>query len=477
MEGMTWSWTNETSFPLGMGKCANFKPATGRIYNDMKDFTSLFKNKRITIMGLGLLGRGLGDTIFLAGLGARVTVTDLKTADELAPSIEALKGLPIKFTLGEHKDEDFIHADMIIRNADVPKSSRFLAIARERNIPVEMDESLFCKIFKGRVVGVTGTRGKTTTTTLIHHILQKANGSAYLAGNIKGAATLPLLEMVNDDSIVTLELSSWQLQGFHDSKVSPNASVFTNIHPDHLNRYSGLEDYIEDKKAIYLYQKENDFCVFNKLQEETAKLAKYAPAGKAFFNPGEIPESWKIKLPGKHNLENVAAAITLTRQLNVDEHLIKEAVEEFPGVEHRLQWLGETRGVGFVNDTTSTTPVSGIAAVESLESRRILLIAGGADKKLDLTSYAEKITERVEYVALLEGTATEKLRRAIVDLGGSSKIIGTYKDLERATLDLFDLAKEGDVILLSPGCASFGLFANEFHRGEVFIHAVNRLIG
>ncbi len=442
----------------------------------MEDFSSLFKNKRITIMGLGLLGRGLGDTIFLARLGAKVTVTDLKNANELAPSIEALKGLPIKFRLGEHREEDFANADMIIRNADVPKSSPYLAMAKERNIPVEMDESLFCKIFKGRVVGVTGTRGKTTTTTLVHNILIKANKSAYLAGNIKGAATLPLLDKVNEDSIVTLELSSWQLQGFHDSCVSPNASVFTNIYPDHLNRYSGMEDYIEDKKAIYLYQKQDDFCVFNGMQEETAALANYAPAGKAFFSLGEIPESWKIKLPGKHNLENAAAAITLARALNIEDAAIKEAVEEFPGVEHRLQWLGEARGVGFINDTTSTTPVSGVAAIESVGSRRILLIAGGADKKLDLTSYAEKITEGVEHVALLDGTATNKLRRAIIELGGSDKIIGTYKDMEAATSDLFDLAKEGDVILLSPGCASFGLFANEFHRGEIFMDIVHRLI-
>jgi UDP-N-acetylmuramoylalanine--D-glutamate ligase len=442
----------------------------------MIDYSSIFKDKRITVMGLGLLGRGLGDTMFLVRAGARVTVTDLKTAEQLAPSIERLSGLPLTYRLGEHKEEDFTQADMIIRNADAPRSSRFLALAMERGIPVEMDESLFCKIFSGKVIGVTGTRGKTTTTTLLHRILLKAGLDARLAGNIMGVATLPLLETTNKESIAVLELSSWQLQGFHDSHISPSASVFTNIHPDHLNRYSSMDEYIYDKKAIYQYQTGDDICVFNGEQPETIELSREAPAKKAFFSRVNIPPDWTIRAPGGHNLENVAAAMTLALELGIDEKSIKEAIEEFHGVEHRLQPVGEAAGIVFINDSTSTTPVSGVAAIEAMDSTRVFLIAGGADKNLDPTPFAQKIAQKTTHVALLEGTATTRLREAIIEHGGAHKITGVYGDLMSAVRDLYEKAQEGDTILLSPGAASFGMFSNEFHRGKMFMDIVNELI-
>jgi len=207
----------------------------------MLDPRTLFEGKRITVMGLGLLGRGLLDTVFLAQSGADVTVTDLKDADQLASSLKQLEGLPIKLKLGGHDPQDFIKADMILRNADVPRSSPFLKMATEHGVPVEMDESLFCKHFEGRVVGITGTRGKTTTTILVHNILSVAWSRVFLGGNVMGRATLPLLSKASSDDTVVLELSSWQLQGFHDAGLSPNASVFTNIYPDHLNRYNGMQ--------------------------------------------------------------------------------------------------------------------------------------------------------------------------------------------------------------------------------------------
>ena len=180
----------------------------------MKDFRSIFSGKKITVMGLGLLGRGLNDTLFLLKCGARVTVTDLKSREQLAASLEKLEDLPVEIRVGGHDPADFINCDMILRNADVPKSSPFLNLAKEKGIPVEMDESLFCKNFKGLVIGITGTRGKTTTTELIYRILSQAKRNVFLAGNIMGLATLPLLEHASDDDIVVLELSSWQLQGF-----------------------------------------------------------------------------------------------------------------------------------------------------------------------------------------------------------------------------------------------------------------------
>jgi UDP-N-acetylmuramoylalanine--D-glutamate ligase len=443
----------------------------------MIDPCRLFSGKKITVMGLGLLGRGLKDTQFLVKCGAEVTVTDLKTADQLQSSLDQLQGLPIKFKLGVHDVDDFRKADMILRNADVPQTSPFLKIAEESGVPVEMDESLFCKHFAGRVVGITGTRGKTTTTTLTHMILSHGNARAFLAGNIMGCATLPLLAEATEHDIVVLELSSWQLQGFHKAGISPSASVFTNIYPDHLNRYNGMEDYTWDKKAIFMYQTGEDFCLFNADQPEMVAMASEAPGVKGFFSEKDVPADWAVKLPGSHNRQNIAAAIGLTSRLGVSIEKIREAVEDFSGVEHRLQWLGDVDGIGFINDSTSTTPVAGNVALNSLKGKRILLIAGGADKKLDLTPFASEAAKLSHRIALLEGSATAKLREGIVQSGGEGKISGVFQSLEDAVANLLSTAERGDVVLLSPGCASFGMFRNEFHRGETFVEIFQRLSG
>jgi len=291
-----------------------------------------------------------------------------------------------------------------------------------------------------------------------------------------GQATLPLLEEAKSGDTVVLELSSWQLQGFHNARLSPSASVFTNVYQDHLNRYSGMAEYIEDKKAIFLYQRETDFCIFNGDQQETLDLAMEAPAGQDFFSVRDIPADWPIRLPGRHNRENIAAALRLSRRLGVPDSAIQAEVENFAGVEHRLQWLGEKDGIGFVNDATSTTPVSGCAALDALAGKRILLIAGGADKKIDLKPFARAAASKSAKIALLVGDATPALHRDIAEAGGEGKIVGNFDNLSSAVHELIREASSGDVVLLSPGCASFGMFRNEFHRGETFISIVEEIL-
>jgi len=443
----------------------------------MPDAKALFEGKKITVMGLGLLGRGLGDTLFLIRNGARVTVTDLKTEQELAESVEKLRGLPCTLKLGGHDPADFMNVDMVLRNADVPRSSEFLRIAAANSVPVEMDESLFCKHFRGTVVGITGTRGKTTTTVLVHRILQSAGNRAFLSGNLLGCSTLPLLEQAGPHDIVVLELSSWQLQGFHDARISPHASIFTNVYPDHLNRYSGMDEYIADKKAIYLYQRDGDFCLFNGDQPECAAMADEASAGRRFFSVDDLPSYWNIRLPGRHNLANVAAARMLARMMDVPDTVIRTAVESFNGVEHRLEWLGEKDGVAFVNDSTSTTPVAGLAALEALSGRSILLIAGGSHKNLDLSPFAKAAGQQCKRIALLEGTATDPLLEGLVAAGAADKIVGRFDAMAPAVDALLSQSRAGDVILLSPACASFGMFGNEYHRGETFVALVRDILG
>ncbi|MFH0957737.1 MAG: UDP-N-acetylmuramoyl-L-alanine--D-glutamate ligase, partial [Pseudomonadota bacterium] len=420
----------------------------------MSDFRSIFSGKKITVMGLGLLGRGLNDTLFLVKCGARVTVTDLKSREQLAASLEKLEELNVQIRVGGHHQADFLDADMILRNADVPKSSPFLKLSREKGIPVEMDESLFCKHFKGLVIGITGTRGKTTTTQLIHRILSRSKPKVFLAGNIMGLATLPLLEHATDDDIVVLELSSWQLQGFHEAKMSPAGSVFTNIYPDHLNRYTDMEAYIWDKKAIYRYQRGSDFCLFNGDQVATKILSDEAPAGKDLFSFADTPSDLALRIPGEHNLSNVAAAWRLSSRLGISDEVIRTSVEDFDGVEHRIETVGVKNGVTFINDSTSTTPVAGIMALNTVQARRIFLLAGGADKNLNLETFAQKASQKAHWIALLDGTATSRLHSDLVTFGAGDKIIGVFDDLRKAVLALFDKASQGDTILLSPACAS-----------------------
>ncbi len=441
----------------------------------MIDSRTFFEGKRVIVMGLGLLGRGLGDTLFLAAHGAFVTVTDLKTERELASSVERLKGLNIELKLGGHEEVDFTQADMILRNADVPATSKYLQQAREAGVPIEMDESLFCKLFQGQVIGVTGTRGKTTTTTLIYRILASVRPGVHIAGNIKGHATLPLLDLVSPHDIVVLELSSWQLQGFHDAKMSPNASVFTNIYPDHLNRYDSMHHYIFDKKAIYFYQEGDDFCVFNGDQPECVALSHEAPAGRDLFFLEDVASDWRIKLPGRHNRSNIAAAVRLCARLGVEIDIIRRATEEFSGVEHRLQIIAVKNGVTFIDDATSTTPVAGCAALEAMGNQRVLLIAGGADKKLDPTPFVHAAATKAHRIALLKGDGTNPIREGLILSGAQEKMVGTFDSLKEAVLRLLAEASTGDVILLSPACASFGMFQNEFHRGETFASIVKDL--
>ncbi|MGC8658559.1 MAG: UDP-N-acetylmuramoyl-L-alanine--D-glutamate ligase [Desulfomonilaceae bacterium] len=442
----------------------------------MNKYSNIFSGKRITVMGLGLLGRGLNDTLFLVKSGAKVTVTDLKSREQLAASLENLRDLPVRIKVGGHDPEDFIETDMVLRNADVPKSSPFLKLARDHGVPVEMDESLFCKHFNGRVVGITGTRGKTTTTEIAYRVLKQVEPRTFLAGNIMGLATLPLLAEVEQGDTVVMELSSWQLQGFHEAKLSPNASVFTNIYPDHLNRYTGMEDYVEDKKAIYLYQSGDDFCLFNGDQEATRALYAEAPAGRDFFSYTDTPVDLNLKIPGPHNISNVGAVWRLATKLGIQERTIREVVENFTGVEHRLESIGSCRGIRFVNDSTSTTPIAGIMALKSMKAQRIFLIAGGADKKLDLKPFAEEASRTAYRIALLEGSATSNLHSDLALFGAKNKILGIFDDLKKAVLCAYDQASAGDVILLSPGCASFGLFVNEFHRGDCFKAIVREII-
>ncbi|MBI5076775.1 UDP-N-acetylmuramoyl-L-alanine--D-glutamate ligase [Candidatus Falkowbacteria bacterium] len=443
-----------------------------------KKIFPVFKDKKVLIFGLGLLGRGVKDAIFFAEKGANVTVTDLKTETALTSSIEKLKPYKIKFSLAGHKEQDILETDLIIRNAAVPLSSPFIALARKHRIPVDMDESLFAEYCPCPIIGVTGTRGKSTTTALIAKLLENwwANDKrrVYLAGNVQGEATLPLIDKVKRDDLVVLELSSWQLQGFGEKKISPHIAVFTNVFPDHLNYYPDMRTYINDKKNIYRYQNKDDYCVINKDNFITKKLMKEIKSKIISFSAADFPADWRATLPGRHNLENICAAIAVGKIFKISLPKIKETVCQFKGLEHRLEFVNKINQIAFINDSTSTTPIAGQAALDAITSP-IILLAGGAHKNLDLSDFAKSIVAKVKAVILLEGTATNELACLIKKSNGANLIAGRFNNLEKAVRHAYSLSLPGDTILLSPGCASFGMFINEFDRGEQFKKIVNQL--
>ena len=357
------------------------------------------QGEKITLMGLGLLGRGVGDAEFLAACGAELIVTDLKTAAELAPSIERLKAFPnITYHLGEHRLEDFEDRDMVIRAPNTPLDSPFIAHARERGIPVEMDASLFAKLSPATIVGITGTRGKSTVTHLIYEMARAAGKDPLLGGNERGVATLPMLATADATSTVILELDSWQLQGFEDAHMSPHISVWTNFLPDHMNYYKGdMDRYFEDKAAIARFQKKGDAFVsthdiIEKIDQRFGVLE-----GVCIADP-VLPTDWEVTLLGEHNRANAAFACAAARAMGIADDIIKEVLKTFFRTAGTAAATGEKNGVAFYDDGNSTTPEATIAALKALAplGRPIVLIAGGSDKELDFSALVPEMEARIK---------------------------------------------------------------------------------
>ena len=467
-----------------------------------------FKGKKVTVMGIGLHGGGIAAVRFFAEAGAKVIATDMKTEKELTPSLEKLKGLKnITFVLGQHRMEDFEKVDMVMKSPAVPWNSKYIQAALKKKITVEMDSSLFFKLSKLPIVGVTGTKGKTTTSTLICEILRLAGENVFSAG-IGQKAVLDLLDKVSEakKGVVVFELSSWRLSALGRIGLSPHIAVITNILPDHLNYYKTMEEYIADKKYIFSNQKKDDFVILNYDNEITRELAEeaksqviffstefirhptskittlgvYVANGKIIFDDGteqkEICDLNDIKLRGGHNLYNVLAAAGAAIAYGIAPEKIREAIENFKGVPHRLEFVRELDKVKYYNDTAATMPDAAIAGINSF-SKPVILIAGGADKNLDFSKLAKVISEKVKKLILFKGEATEKLKKELNSLGelNSGKIDSEFDSMEKAVIRAKSIAGPGDVVLLSPGAASFGLFASEFDRGEKFREAVGRL--
>lgn len=444
-------------------------------------------------MGLGLLGRGIGVVKFLAKNGADLIVTDLKTKEQLSSSLKKLAVFKnIKYVLGEHRLEDFRNRDMVIKAAGVPLDSPFIAEAKKNKIPIEMDASLFAKLAPTgvKIIGVTGTRGKSMVTHLLYEILKENFGSSkvHLGGNVRGIATLPLLKKVKPGDFVVMELDSWQLQGFGESRLSPPVSLFTTFLSDHQNYYkNSMEQYFADKANIYRWQTKDGILLARPQAVKIIKEKDKAGIKGRFkvVKKSDLPANWKHNLLGEHNLENIALALSAARELGALDKVSKKAIAAFPGLPGRLEFIKEKGGIKYYNDTNATTPDAVLVALAALKKYKgkIILLGGGADKNLDYATYAKAVRQNVKALALFRGTATDK----ILEVLWSRSVLGRSRtDLGQNKVEVFDnireafawakaQAKRGDIILLSPGAASFGVFKNEYDRGDQFNKLVKRI--
>lgn len=442
-----------------------------------------FRGKKFTVMGLDGCGRGLKDARFLLEHGAEVLGTDLKEESDLPEAVSLAREFKnFSLALGGHRLEDFRGKDFIIRAALAPIDSPYLAEARKNNVPVVSDETLFLLGAPTiKAIGITGTRGKTTVTHMIHEILKACDKRVFLGGNIENTALLPFLDKAQDGDYVVMELDSWKLQSFAENKISPSIAVFTTFYRDHMNYYKdNMDAYWRDKSAIFANQDDDDVLI---LGSQVAKIFKNKRLEKKHINLEALPPSWELKILGEHNRENAAMALAAARAVDIPDEISKEVLENFAGVPGRLEFLGEKSGIKYFNDTTATSPEGVIAAFDALEKykRRIILIGGGADKNLEYKNLAETIPQFIKGLILFKGSASDKMLKELRIISQESVLVdprflihNSVTSMQEAFGLALSMAKEGDIILLSPGAASFGVFKNEYDRGNQFNELFNR---
>ena len=442
----------------------------------------------VTVMGLGSFGGGLGVVRFLQAQGARVTVSDLRTAEQLADTLSRLSGAgPVELHLGEHRESDFLSADTIVVNPAVRPGHPLLEQARRKGICITSEMSLFWNRCRGRIAAVTGTNGKSTTTALLHHLLEtggRPDGRrAWLGGNI-GTSLLPDVGRIEPDDWVVLELSSFQLAALDEQQVSPEVAVVTNFAPNHLDWHGTVDAYRHAKQAILRWQRPEDVAVLNTGQD----VNTWRTCGRTLFfreqdfREQDLPGQWHIDanlaLQGAHQRENAAAAVTAARSMGVSEAAIERGLNTFAGLPHRLQSLGKVGGRQWYDDSASTTPESTLAALARFEEP-VVLLAGGADKGADLSDLADGIVASAR-AAVLMGAVAETLQQLIdarrnrpQDVeAGRLKSVAVAASLSEAVNQAKALSRPGDVVLFSPGCASYGWFANYVQRAEEFVKLV-----
>lgn len=459
---------------------------------------SKYKGKKVLVVGFGI--SGVSVTKYLVKQGAKVTVTDMKQKNELTESINACADLKIEYELGKHNNKTFHTSELIVVSPGVPLNIKPLEEARELNIPITSEVEIAVTELQEPLIGITGTNGKTTCTTLIGEMFKADGRAAYVGGNIGK----PLVDRLDDGSkieAVIAELSSFQLE--LTEKLVPAVALFTNLEEDHLDRYPDMAAYIAAKKRLLKACEKNTFVVLNYDDPIVSKFADECNGKIIWFTKkdpmsvgGVFAEQFcgtyynaanreivckingreeayslvQFKLFGEHNRENLMGAICTARAMGVSPQAIQSVIDGFKGVHHRLEFIRRKDGVYFFNDSKGTNVMSVSRSLAAFANNPIILIAGGKDKNMDFTPLVDLVKRKCKILILL-GEAKEKINRAIGDYA-ETYLVGTF---EEAVLLAFQKSRSGDIILLSPGCSSFDMFRNYEERGDYFKKLVNQL--
>jgi len=429
------------------------------------------KGKSVSVIGLGRFGGGLGVTRWLASQGAKVTVSDKATPDDLAESVRQLDGLGVRLHLGGHKDDDFVKADLLVVNPAIPRNMPLLARATEAGVPQTTEINLFLQRCPAGVVGITGSVGKRTTTAMIGEILAR-KFTTHVGGNI-GKSLLETLGQIAPDHVVVLELSSFQLEEFPRIGYSPSVAVITHLAPNHLDRHGSMDAYAAAKKNIFRFQNPQDVLILNRDDATVSAWASEAPGRVAFFSAADEPFS--LLVPGSHNQANAQAAWQVAKAMGVDRATAQAAVKDFQGLPHRLQFVAERRGVRYYNDSKCTTPGGASVALEAFPARTAVIIVGGSDKGASFDSLGAAMVNRAKAIIAVGATAERIIAAAVRHRPTNEPPIERAFDLSVALRRAAAIAQEGDVVLLSPACASYDMFTNYEHRGQTFVKIVNEM--
>ena len=448
------------------------------------------KNKKVLLVGLAKTG--VSTIKHLNRLGAKVVVNDIKDKDKLKDILDELSDLNnVEYILGYHP-ENVDDVDRTVVSPGVPLELPFILKLNSKNIEIIGEVELAYRLSQNPIfIGITGTNGKTTTTSLVGEIFKKASKDTYIVGNI-GNPVIDTVGIVNENSVLVTELSSFQLESI--DKFKPHVSAILNFTEDHLNRHHTMKAYIEAKARIFENQDSKDFCILNYDDEDVRTLSDSVKAKKIFFSRKKSLEYGiyldekkniiinidekitllnkdELSLPGDHNLENCMAAAAIAYVSNIDIDVIRKVLKTFAGVEHRQEFVRNLNGIMFVNDSKATNPDSSIKAVQSY-NRPIVLIAGGMDKQSSFDEFLDIAKENV-YALVLLGETAQKIKECAQNKGFDN--ITIVKDMKEAVNASYQIAKDGDVVLLSPACASWDMYKSFEVRGIDFKDNVNNL--
>ncbi|MGO5091792.1 UDP-N-acetylmuramoyl-L-alanine--D-glutamate ligase [Clostridium sp. LCP25S3_F10] len=456
--------------------------------SDFSKFKDYIKYKKVAVVGIGVSNRPL--IKFLVKLGAEVTAFDKKHREKLGSISSELEGIGVNLVLGEDYLDKLDGYDVIFKTPSMRIDRPEFVKAKEAGAYITSEMEEFIKYCPAKIFGITGSDGKTTTTTLIYEILRKEGYKTWVGGNI-GTPLFANIEEIKEDHMVVLELSSFQLMTMD---VSPEISLITNLSPNHLDVHKDFEEYVDAKKNIFKHQENNDLLVLNKddkltdemEKESLGEILKFSLVEK--LNDGacliddkltvlgkEVCHSKDVKLKGRHNIANLLAAFCMVNKfVSIDS--MKYVATNFSGVEHRCEFIREVNGVKYYNDSIASSPSRTLAGLNAFE-KPVILIAGGYDKKIPFEPLAEGGYDKIKTLILM-GNTKNKIKAAfekvILDKKSNMKIV-IVDSIEEAVKMAYNISEEGDIITLSPACASFDMYPNFEIRGNEFKNIVNGL--